>query len=284
MESFFNKTIKYFTVVILLFCVKLTILIGLKDITEIDNNTNGKVLFFGDSHIERGIKESNVFKNLAKSAQPLYFSCVQAQQYCNTNSGCDVAISFDNLSLSHCEKIESEGSDYFFNKYFIYLSRDDHWTMLINFPQKWLTSFIGIGLRKIPKIHEEIGFIPLNVPRSLKLPTNHMGNPTIRDLNIVKLIDFIKFNPKRNIYLIRMPFYLKNTDKEKFNLNEVYFNDVCRNILKNHKNVKFLDFKDEFQGDSQFFYDWDHLNSKGADSFAIRVEKVFYKKNGQNGL
>jgi hypothetical protein len=277
MEFFLKKIAKLSLFIVSLFLIKFLIIksIKIKDINELDNITQSTVLFFGDSHIERGIKESSDFRNLAKSAQPLFFSCVQAQQYCNKQGQFSIAISFDNLSLHHRNKLESDGSDDFFQKYFIYLTIGEHLSLICNFPKKWLRTFFGLGLRRVPNFEEEIGYSPLKVDRMLKKPTNILGAPNVEDINVAKLIQFIDFNQNHRIYLIRMPLCLNKIDPEKFRISEFYFRNIINKIKSKYKNVQFLDYIDNFNCNSGLFYDWDHLNSNGADSLNVILKNHF---------
>jgi len=281
MYRFIFKIAKYVFLLFFLFLCKFISVkfIAFNNRAESHNlKLNTRVVFFGDSHFEVGIKESDGIQNLSKSAQPLFFSCVQAQQYSNLDRNFNIVLSFDNLSLFHHLKIEN-GSNYFLNKYFPHMSTEDHFSFFFDYPGKWLNVFLGLGKESQPGLEEDTGFYPRKADGKLHQPINIIGQTSDDeindDLNIQRLLKFIRDNKHRKICLLRMPMLITQEQENNFTVTEKQLQSFLNRVTAENENVKFIDLKDACDNNSNLFYDWDHLNSDGADSLNLKIKQIF---------
>jgi hypothetical protein len=281
MINFIKKSTFFCLIIAILFIVKFIIFIIIYnyEANQLDPVNNVKFAFFGDSHVERNIKNSAELRNYGKSAEPLLFSCVKASSFCTKNKQANIVFSFDNLSLNHIEKL-THGNEMFFIKYLPRLDLHENLSLLLECPEKWLKSFISIGFHGKYPLMMESGYSPMKFD-SFHKSTNQIKQISLvkayEDINIRALLQFLSVHKNRTVYLVRMPLYLKEISLNDFQNSEKIFQTIKLSIVKHNRNVIFIDMKDVFADRKNLFYDWDHLNSNGADTFQnllkIQLEK-----------
>ena len=102
---------------------------------------------------------------------------------------------------------------------------------------------------------------------TLKRATNQMSIVSQKDIDnnigFLALRQFINDNPELKVVLVRMPLYTENNSLS----NEDKFQKFIGLLIKENENISFVDFyKLNILFEAEYFYDWDHLNAKGADS------------------
>jgi hypothetical protein len=276
MIKFINKSLFLSVIIIFIFVIKL-IFYSFIYITEANSlrfQKNLDFAFFGDSHIERGIKSSSNFGNFGKSAEPLLFSSKKAQIFCDHNKKACVVLSFDNLSLNHIDKLK-HGDEIFFVKYIPRLNIRENLSLFLNCPFLWTKSFISVGFHGSYPLMDHCGYAPMN-SNKFHEATNHIKkistDQVLDDINIKGLFTLLDNHKNRPIYLLRNPLYTKDLPSDALNINEIVYLSIIKLIIEKYKNVTFLDYKDTFKNRRDFFYDWDHLNKKGADSFHLLLK------------
>jgi len=234
-----------------------------------------KILVIGDSHIERGWKPQMKEDNIAKSAQSLLYTIAKLRRF-DLNSGKTVlVIGISNITFN---QKALEGAAYFLERSFCYLNLREHIYLFRNFPLKWLIAFVSINATVLKSPYDNTGFAPMPEGDTLHRATNGISVVSQKDIDnnigFLALRQFVIDNPSVNIVLVRMPLY---TDKNTL-LNECNFQKYMYDLTKENKNVSFLDFhKCNIVSEAKFFYDWDHLNSKGADSlYKYRLRNIIF--------
>jgi hypothetical protein len=240
------------------------------------SKTLPRFLFFGDSHIETGIKNSQVIENLGKGAQPLFFTCIQAQQVINMNKNKTIIIGFDNYVVLHDERFGTDATNYFMNKYFSSFGILDHIAVFIESPKIWISHFFGIGKKRIPRLYEEVGFAPKindTFQKAINIIPDDLNCYSYNNMHTKRLSRIISENPNTKFILFRTPFLLKTIDTKAFRASELLFIECLKRITVNCPNAKFIDLIGEFKGQKDLFFDSDHLNSRGADSLEVLMKK-----------
>jgi hypothetical protein len=276
MIKFINKSLFLSVIIIFIFVIKL-ICYKLFYITEANSlrfENNLEFAFFGDSHIERNIKSSSNFGNFGKSAEPLLFSSEKAQIFCDHNLKTCIVLSFDNLSLNHIDKL-THGDETFFVKYIPRMDFRENLSLFLNCPFLWTKSFLSVGFHGGYPLMDQCGYAPMNSNKFHK-GTNQIKkiktDEVLDDINIKGLFNLLDNNKNRPIYLLRNPLYTKDVLSDALNINETTYLSIIKLILDKYENVTILDYKDTFKDRRDFFYDWDHLNKKGADSFHLLLK------------
>jgi hypothetical protein len=222
-----------------------------------------KVLVIGDSHIERGWKPTEFEDNIAKSAQSLLYTVAKLRRFDLNSEKTTVVIGISNITFN---QKALEGADYFLERSFCYLKLREHAYLFRNFPLKWVKTFVSINATVLKSPYDNTGFAPMPEGDTLKRATNGMSVVSQKDMDnnigFLALRQFINDNPEIKIVLVRMPLYTDN----KILLNEYNFQTYINSLTKENLNVSFVDFhKHNIVSNAKYFYDWDHLNSKGAD-------------------
>jgi hypothetical protein len=277
----FNKKIIFYTILFgLCFILKLFFLswTTTKNSNRYFLKGNSKSFFLGDSHIETGIKEFEGIRNLGKGAQPLFFTCIQAEEIINSSNRPTVIIGLDNFVVLHKNRFGTDATNYFMNKYFIYFNLNDHRRVFMESPKLWISHFFGIGKKRIPKLYDEVGFAPKvndTFQKAINIVPKDLNEFSYNHIHTKKLIELIQNNPATKFILLRTPLLLNEIDIKSFQIAEKFFIQKVSSITQEFSNVMFLDFKDEFKNQKELFFDPDHLNSRGADSLEIRLKKIF---------
>jgi hypothetical protein len=276
MIKFINKTLFLSAIIIFIFFIKLICykLIYINEEHNLNFSHNLEFAFFGDSHIERNIKNSSIFENFGKSAEPLLFSSKKAKIFCDHNLESCVVLSFDNLSLNHIDKL-TYGDETFFVKYIPRMNFQENLKLFLNCPHLWTKSFLSVGFQGTYHLMDQCGYAPM-VSNRFHKATNQLKNintnDVLEDINIKGLFNLLDNHKNRPFYLLRNPLYIKDIPSDFFNINEKVYLSIIKLILDKYKNVTFIDYKDTFRDRRDFFYDWDHLNKKGADSFHMLLK------------
>ncbi len=236
-----------------------------------------KVLVIGDSHIERGWKPSNNEINLAKSAQSLLYSVAKLRRFKLASERSFLVIGISNVTLNQKALL---GIDYFLERSFCYLKLKEHFYLIRFFPFKWLKALILLNATSLKDPYDNTGFSPMAENGNLKSATNNVSaiseQVVNNDIGLLALRQFISENTNVKIFLVRMPMYSTNISI----INDDLFQAYIRRLTNDYNNVKYLDFhKSSLFKSSKFFYDWDHLNSKGADSLFSHRLKINIKFN-----
>ena len=233
-----------------------------------------KALIIGDSHIERGWKPTEIEENIAKSAQSLFYTVAKLRRFNFNSEKNTLIIGVSNLTFNQKALL---GADYFLERSFCHLNLVEHIYLIRNFPLKWLKTFFALNVTVLKSPYDNTGFAPMPVGDTLKKATNSMSVLSQKEIDdnigIRALRKFVSDNPNVNVILARMPLCLGNI----ILLNEKSFQNFIKTLTTENLNVSFVDFhKMNIVSDAKYFYDWDHLNSKGADSlYNYRIKNNF---------
>lgn len=282
MIKFINKSLFFLATIIFIFIIK-SICYKFIYINQEHNlifSNNLEFAFFGDSHIERNIKNSSNFGNFGKSAEPLLFSSKKAEIFCDHNLESYVVLSFDNLSLNHVDKL-TNGDETFFVKYIPRMNFQENLKIFLICPHLWTKSFLSVGFQGTYHLMEQCGYAPMHSNRFHKA-TNQLiklnTDDVLNDINIKGLFKLLDNHKNRPFFLLRNPLYIKDIPSDLFNINEKVYLSIVKLILEKYKNVTFIDYKDIFKNRRDLFYDWDHLNKNGADTFHVILKNELARK------
>ena len=225
---------------------------------------SNKTLVIGDSHIERGWKPREFEDNIAKSAQSLLYTIAKLRRFDLKSEKTTLIIGISNITFNQKALL---GADYFLERSFCYLNLSEHAYLMRNFPLKWLKTFVSINANMLKSPYDNTGFAPMSVGDTLKRATNQMSIVSQKDIDnnigFLALRQFINDNPELKVVLVRMPLYTENNSLS----NEDKFQKFIGLLIKENENISFVDFyKLNILFEAEYFYDWDHLNAKGADS------------------
>jgi hypothetical protein len=253
---------KIFSIGLSFVLLKMFLFFLMTNILEKSYNSK-KVLVIGDSHIERGWKPFNNEINFAKSAQSLLYSVAKLRRFKLLPGRSFLVIGISNVTLNQKALL---GIDYFLERSFCYLKLREHFYLIRFFPFKWLKALILLNATVFKDPYNNTGFSPMAENSNLKSATNNLRiiseNDVKNDIGLLALRQFISENTNVNIFLVRMPMYSTKIAL----INDDLFQAYIRRLTNDFNNVKYLDFhKSSLFKSSKIFYDWDHLNSKGAD-------------------
>jgi hypothetical protein len=222
-----------------------------------------KVIICGDSHMERGWKTNELEFSIAKSAEPLIFTIAKLKLI--NLRGKEIVVGVSNLTLNQMNLFDSK---YFLSRHFFSLTINEHLNYLLVSPKSWLSVFFELGSSINTDPLKNSGFAPLKVCDTLKKATNKLVKidklQLTSDINLMALEKFIKENDSLKITLVRMPMFIK----EEFQLiNDEILSSFVEKITSRYMNVNYIDFHKKIRLDSSNYYDWDHFNAKGADTF-----------------
>lgn len=252
-----------------------------------------ETLFLGDSHISHAINDALVpsSKNLAKPAEPYYYSYHKLKFFTNTNSKINkiyLGFSYHSLSSSYDEFINGMFSSNIGPPYFFILPFKEQLRLLY-----WNRKSIMYFFKKL-----------------FNVLIDHINDEYKRNTSLYHGFD--NFYPKSCINQdsisdrINFQYYVKNRSEilDPADLNYFYFNKIIKycvqndlniklistpihnknyeriplsykKLLKNYKDSNFIDFTLLIKEDCKFSPDGDHVSIKGAEVTTLSFLKKF---------
>lgn len=266
MKDFGSKLLKYSCYILILFILKFS-LFKLYFLDDKKRPLNGaKVIFIGDSHIERGIKPLKGEINLAKSAEPLFFSLKRLQLLDTIGKNTTVVIGVSNLIFDAERLFKDDAIHTLLKRWFLFLDLKEHIDIFLANPNAWIAAFLAVDFEFVNNPMNESGFAPFVFNDSFHQPSNSK-HPQLSvnlsdNLNLKQLFNTLDKLNNDKIVLFRTPVYLEKGE----NINFVELENLKKLSNKNKRDLRILDSYHTINLEKKYFHDWDHLNGRGADT------------------
>lgn len=288
MRLFITQLVSLFTIVICLhFAIVILCLVMFKQFSNSaiifkSNNLNqGDIKYIlGNSHPECAINDSLLpknYKNVALSAEPLFYTVVKARNLIEENHKIDsIFIEFTNNSIGTVQWVLGDDRLYAnYRKYFSTMTLSEHNFLLLNNPKKTLKTIFSLTPKTIWLSNKLIDGQYLYLVRNQLFKSSKKDKPTVDNKNneirkynkenqlvgFKNLLNLVCTNPKIVFVFTRMPLHRNYSGFD----NEIEYQHYVKEILK-YSNCRYYDFSKISLPDS-CFGDLEHLNYLGAARF-----------------
>ena len=304
MNIFFLKIINKSLILSLLFIIIISGVIIFKTNTpiildkykgEIILKKKIQIAIFGDSEIH-GALDSKILQNklnmqtnnFANGGQTVFTNVLKIRDFLKFNPNSIIIFDYGSNDVSYRGDMRRDEGNLFnpeafkfsFSNYFQFMSFEEIYFFLINFPKETLQSIFkgtfqynyflhsGVDLNFNSKIDEA----KVNIEKSIKSRDSLMNSKHIFDeyFPFNKLNETVINNPKTTFIILHPPEHQLN--KLIFKSDSLKWLENTR-ILKENKNTIVLNYKD-FKLDDEDFEDFSHLTISGKKKFSEELSKA----------
>lgn len=298
MKHFLKKIIKYALLTASLWITHIIILVLIvvflpKHYVLYHNNIpvkEKKYFILGNSHPECAINDTLLgkdFKNVAQSGEPLFYTCIKAQNIINQVNPDTLIIEFENTSLNTIHLVLANNRLFFnYKRYFSIMSLQNHRFLFENNFLKAVKTLLFLNLGDILNYNNISGgylylikdniISPPKKKEKTKKNLNYSTDVQVR--NIESLFNLIRNNDSTFFIITRMPLH----KKADLSNESIYLNYV--NKLSQFKNCKYLDFNGKIALADSCYGDETHLNFRGAKIFTPIFKSAFQKLRVENNI
>ena len=246
---------------------------------------NKKYFILGNSHAQCALNDTllgNEYLNVAKSAEPLFYTAIKAQNIIDQLKPDTLIIQVDNSALASIQWVLANNrlvENY--RNYFSLMPLQDHEFLFRHnfFKSLKAVSFLTLSdIKNYKNLDGGYWYISASLKDSIKIikddkklidPNKYSSQLQHRNLDALE--ELIRRNRNTIFFITRMPMH-----KTVHLYREVEFEDYV-NQLKQLPNCIYYDFHNKVDLPDSCYADLQHLNYKGARIFSTEFKNVWSK-------